>query len=67
MLNYLTSITNYLWTQSWQIAILAVIITAISMLLRNKSAHIRYLLWLVLLIKCLMPKNPTSSAPVAKR
>ncbi|GAI99173.1 unnamed protein product, partial [marine sediment metagenome] len=55
MENYLTQITNYLWTQSWQIAILAAAIAAVSLLLKNKSAHIRYLLWLILLAKCLVP------------
>ncbi|MHC4396721.1 MAG: M56 family metallopeptidase [Planctomycetota bacterium] len=63
MESYLTSITNYLWSQSWQIAVLAVIITMVSILLKNKSAHIRYLLWLILLVKCLVP--PLLSVPLA--
>ena len=63
MANYLTSITNYLWTQSWQMVILAVIVAMLSILLRNKSAHIRYLLWLTLLAKCLVP--PLLTVPLA--
>ncbi len=63
MANYLISITNYLWTQSWQIAILTVIIAIMSILLKNKSAHIRYLLWLILLVKCLVP--PLLTVPLA--
>ena len=63
MENYLIYITKYLWAQSWQIAALAVIITVISILLRNKSAHIRYLLWLILLAKCIVP--PLLTVPLA--
>jgi beta-lactamase regulating signal transducer with metallopeptidase domain len=60
---YLNQIINYLLTQSWQIIILVIVIAAISWLLRNKSAHIRYLLWLIVLAKCLMP--PLVTIPVA--
>ncbi len=63
MENYLSTITNYLLTQSWQIAVLAVVITAVNLALKNKSAHIRYLLWLIVLAKCLVP--PLLSIPVA--
>ena len=51
----LTQITNYLLSQSWQIAILVLVIALINYLLRNKSAHIRYLLWLIIIAKCLVP------------
>ena len=63
METYLTQITNYLLAQSWQIAILAVVIAAVTLALKNKSAHIRYLLWLIVLAKCLVP--PLHSIPVA--
>ena len=49
MENYLTQITNYLLTQSWHIAVLVVVIAAVNLVLKNKSAHIRYLLWLIAL------------------
>jgi len=52
---YLTQISNYLLRQSWQIAILVMVVAVVSWLLRNKSAHIRYLLWLIVLAKCLVP------------
>ena len=55
MQDHLTQITNYLWTQSWQIAVLIVVIAAASLALKNKSAHVRYLLWLIVLAKCLVP------------
>ena len=63
MENHLTQITNYLLTQSWQIAVLAVVIAAMSLALKNRSAHIRYLLWLIVLAKCLAP--PLVTIPLA--
>ena len=63
METYLTQITNYLLTQSWQIAILVTIIAALSLALKNKSAHVRYLLWLIVLAKCLVP--PLFTVPLA--
>jgi ankyrin repeat protein/beta-lactamase regulating signal transducer with metallopeptidase domain len=55
MESWLTRITDYLLTQSWQIAILTIVVAAASFFLRNRSAHVRYLLWLVVLAKCLVP------------
>jgi len=63
MEDYLTILTDYLLTQSWQIAILVVVVAAISWLLRNKSAHVRYLLWLIVLAKCITP--PMLDVPIA--
>ena len=54
---------DYLLTQSWQIALLAIIVGLITFALRNRSAHIRYLLWLIVLAKCLVP--PIYSVSVA--
>lgn len=56
---YMTQISNYLLRQSWQIAVLVVVVAVISWLLRNKSAHVRYLLWLIVLAKCLVPLQIT--------
>jgi len=63
METYLSQITNYLLTQSWQIAVLVVIVAIVNLLLSNRSAHIRYLLWLIVLAKCLVP--PLLTVPVA--
>jgi cytohesin len=63
MENYLMQITNYLLTQSWQIAVLVVVIAAVNLALKNKSAHVRYLLWLIVLAKCLVP--PLFTLPLA--
>lgn len=60
---YLIQITDYLLTQSWQIAILVAVVAFANLVLRNKSAHLRYLLWLIVLAKCLVP--PLLTVPVA--
>ena len=59
---YANSVARYLFAQSWQIALLAAIVGLISFALRNRSAHIRYLLWLIVLAKCLVP--PMYSVPL---
>ena len=63
METYLIQITDYLLTQSWQIAVLVAVVAAANFALRNKSAHVRYLLWLIVLAKCLVP--PLMTVPVA--
>ena len=63
MEDYLTQITNYLLTQSWQIAALILVIAAVNLALKNRSSHVRYLLWLIVLAKCLVP--PFLTVPVA--
>ncbi len=63
MEDYISQITSYLWTQSWQIAVLVVVIAAASLALKSKSAHVRYLLWLIVLAKCLVP--PLLTVPLA--
>jgi beta-lactamase regulating signal transducer with metallopeptidase domain len=63
MEDYITQITSYLWTQSWQIAVLVVVIAAAALALKSKSAHVRYLLWLIVLAKCLVP--PLLTIPLA--
>jgi len=63
METYLIQITDYLLRQSWQIAVLVLVVAAATFVLRNKSAHVRYLLWLIVLAKCLVP--PLLEVPVA--
>jgi len=60
---YANHVVSYLLAQSWQIAILAAIVGLISFALRNRSAHLRYLLWLIVLAKCLVP--PFLTVPLA--
>jgi len=63
MYMYTNQVASYLLAQSWQIALLAGIVGLISLALRNRSAHIRYLLWLIVLAKCLVP--PYLTIPLA--
>lgn len=63
MQTYLNRITDYILTQSWQIAVLVMVVAIVALLLRNRSAHVRYLLWLIVLAKCLVP--PLLEVPVA--
>ena len=51
MESLLTTIADYLWRQSWQIALLVVAVGLASWTLRNRSAHVRYLLWLLESVK----------------
>ena len=60
---YVNSVAGYLFAQSWQIALLAVIAGSASLALRNRSAHVRYMLWLIVLAKCLVP--PMYSVSIA--
>jgi beta-lactamase regulating signal transducer with metallopeptidase domain/Leucine-rich repeat (LRR) protein len=64
MESLLTQIANYLLAQSWQIAILTIVIAFISLILKNKNAHIRYLLWMIVLAKCLIPPLYTISIAI---
>ena len=64
MQDCLTQFTDYLLHQSWQIAVLAAGIAAISRLLRDRTAHLRYLLWLIVLAKCLVPPLLAVPLPV---
>ncbi len=66
----LNRVVHYLAGQSWQIALLTLVVATITYLLRNRSAHVRYLLWLVVLAKCLVPPwyvVPLDVVPVAPR
>ncbi len=60
---WLIRIANYLLAQSWQIAVLTVVVALATFGLRNRSAHVRYLLWLIVLAKALVP--PLYSIPLA--
>ncbi|UCC96962.1 MAG: ankyrin repeat domain-containing protein, partial [Phycisphaerales bacterium] len=63
MESWLIRIADYLLAQSWQIAVLTIAVALATFALRNRSAHVRYLLWLIVLAKALVP--PLYSIPVA--
>lgn len=63
METFLSRIADYFSAQSWQVAVLAGVLGFVSLTLRNRSAHVRYLLWLMVLAKCLVP--PLATVPLA--
>ncbi len=54
---------DFLMNQSVHLAGLFVLVAVLARLLRNRSAHLRYLLWLLILIKCFVP--PVVTVPLA--
>jgi len=54
----------YLWTQSAQIAALCVLVGAACYALRKRTSHLRYLLWLLIVAKCLVPSLMTVSLAI---
>ncbi len=59
----LNNIGTYLLAQSWQIGVIFAVVAAASFAMRRASAHWRYLLWVVVLVKCFVP--PLVSVPLA--
>jgi beta-lactamase regulating signal transducer with metallopeptidase domain len=55
----LTVIYRFLASQSMHLAILFCLIWVLTVFFRRQSAHLRYLLWLVILLKCLVPSMVT--------
>ncbi len=56
-------IFNYVLDQAVQVSVLVILVACLTFVLRNRSAHVRYLLWLVVLAKCLVPPLVTVSIP----
>ena len=56
---YLTDISRFLVSQSIHLAVLFFLVWVMAVFFRRQSAHLRYLLWLVILAKCLMPSMVT--------
>lgn len=63
MATVLDTVADYLVRQSWQLPVVFALVLAGSWGLRKASAHWRYLLWLVVIAKCLTP--PMLSLPLA--
>ncbi len=64
MEDFLNQMVTHLIDQSLQVAILVVIVAAATFVLRKRSAHVRYLLWLVILAKCLVPPMVSVDVPI---
>ncbi len=52
---FVISLMQYLAARSWQIMVVTVAVATIAHAPRNRSAHVRYLLWLVVVATCLVP------------
>lgn len=63
MEHVLTETANFLLRQSWQIPVVFALVATACWALGKASAHWRYLLWLVVLAKCLVP--PLVIVPLA--
>lgn len=55
MLDLFSVISDYLLGQGIQIATIFAVVWAACFLLRRRSAHLRYLLWLLVIAKCIFP------------
>lgn len=64
MNTWLDSIAEFIVQQTWQLTIVFGLVLAACWLLRSASAHWRYLLWLIVVVKCLMPPLVKLSLPV---
>ena len=58
------NMTEYLLGQSVHIVWLFLLVGAVCLTLRKKSAHLRYLLWLLIIAKCLVPSLVTISLAI---
>ncbi len=52
------------WSQLWQVTVLVVIVAALVRTVARNRPHLGYVLWLVVLVKCVMPPLFTSASGV---
>ncbi len=52
---------THLWTQFWQITLLAVVLLVVTRMLAKNRPHLAHMLWFLLLLKCVTP--PWWSSP----
>lgn len=64
MKSILDAVAGFLVQQSWQIPIVVGLVVLACWVLRNATAHWRYLLWMVVIAKCLMPPLVNLPLPV---
>src|SRR5438093_5667446 len=67
MSSALHSFADYLGSQSWQLAPVFALVSLLCLALRRASAHWRYLLWSVVLLKCIVPAIVLVPVPVLDR
>ena len=57
-------LVNLAWTQVWQLTALIALVAALDRLAARRRPHLTYMLWLVVLAKCLTPPVVTSTGGV---
>ena len=57
------TLLNLAWRQSWQVAVVALLVGAIALAVGRRRPHLAYLLWMLVLIKSLTP--PIVSSPAS--
>ncbi|MBN1910951.1 MAG: hypothetical protein JW818_14490 [Pirellulales bacterium] len=55
------SLARAAWTQAWQVTLLILFVAVLVRLIARRRPHLAHVLWLVVLIKCVMP--PLVSSP----
>ncbi|MEX2141376.1 MAG: M56 family metallopeptidase [Pirellulales bacterium] len=60
MTSFESDVAELVWTQCWQIAAVAIIVGIVHRLFCGRRPHLGYVLWLLVLVKCLTPPLWTS-------
>lgn len=60
-MNPINGITVFVWSQMWQVTALLAIVASATRLVCRRRPHLAYMLWLLVLLKCLTP--PIWSSP----
>lgn len=57
----IAGVAGLAWNQLWQVTVVALVVGALARLADSKFAHLGYLLWMLIIVKCLAP--PIWSSP----
>ena len=50
-----SNLLSLLWTQTWQIAVLAIIVAVFARFAAKNRPHLAHVMWVLVLIKCVTP------------
>ena len=50
-----SNLLSLLWTQTWQIAVLAILVAVVSRFVAKNRPHLAHAMWILVLIKCVTP------------
>ena len=48
---------DWMWPMAWQVVVLATAVLVVTLLARKRSAHLRYWLWCLVLVKLCLPPH----------